>query len=276
VAARGRPERRAERVLSAEVGGSVPLKCAAWRSRRNSCAFRKRHRLRRGVACWHSPCGQQGGRADPLCPFRRRRAAGHAFAARAAFAGPGGRHARERRQEPAAASARARAAAARPAVVSALEDPMIMASVDHLPFGLHGVDASAMVEQRFPLSRERPIAGGWLKRRPIGCSRTAIAYGSTWRSTPHVPLSCFTSGADCPGFRGAGGSGRPSRTAAPVVGGLVSCSFLTLLVLPAAYTFWRRRQLERQLAPAGTQHDVSAESSRSRDLGHAGQADQPT
>jgi Cu(I)/Ag(I) efflux system membrane protein CusA/SilA len=67
-----------------------------------------------------------------------------------------------------------------------------------------------------------------------------------------------------------------ARTAAPVVGGLVSCSFLTLLVLPAAYTFWRRRQLERQLAPAGTQHDVSAESSRSRDLGHAGQADQPT
>jgi outer membrane protein, heavy metal efflux system len=63
--------------------------------------------------------------------------------------------ARERRQEPAAASARARAAAARPAVASALEDPMIMASVDHLPFGLHGVDASAMVEQRFPLSRER-------------------------------------------------------------------------------------------------------------------------
>ena len=34
-----------------------------------------------------------------------------------------------------------------------------------------------------------------------------------------------------------------ARTAAPVVGGIVSCMFLTLLVLPAAYTLWRRRQL---------------------------------
>jgi cobalt-zinc-cadmium efflux system outer membrane protein len=63
--------------------------------------------------------------------------------------------ARQRRPELAAASARARAAAARPAVVGALEDPMLMVGVDHLPFGLHGVDASAMIEQRFPLSRER-------------------------------------------------------------------------------------------------------------------------
>lgn len=34
-----------------------------------------------------------------------------------------------------------------------------------------------------------------------------------------------------------------ARTAAPVVGGLWSCMLLTLLVLPAAYTVWRRRQL---------------------------------
>jgi Cu(I)/Ag(I) efflux system membrane protein CusA/SilA len=34
-----------------------------------------------------------------------------------------------------------------------------------------------------------------------------------------------------------------ARIAAPVVGGLLSCLFLTLLVLPAAYTVWRRRQL---------------------------------
>jgi outer membrane protein, heavy metal efflux system len=63
--------------------------------------------------------------------------------------------ARQRRPELVAASARARAASARPAVVGALEDPMLMVSVDHLPLGLHGVDASAMLEQRFPLSRER-------------------------------------------------------------------------------------------------------------------------
>ncbi len=34
-----------------------------------------------------------------------------------------------------------------------------------------------------------------------------------------------------------------ARTAAPVVGGLWSCMFLTLLVLPAAYTMWRRHQV---------------------------------
>jgi outer membrane protein TolC len=61
-------------------------------------------------------------------------------------------YARDHRQEIVAARARARAAEQRPAVVSALDDPMVMPSIDHLPFMLHGVDASLMVEQRFPLS----------------------------------------------------------------------------------------------------------------------------
>ena len=42
-----------------------------------------------------------------------------------------------------------------------------------------------------------------------------------------------------------------ARTAAPVVGGLWSCMFLTLLVLPAAYAIWRRRQVGRQNASHG-------------------------
>jgi outer membrane protein TolC len=62
---------------------------------------------------------------------------------------------RAHRQEIVAARARARAARERPAIVSALEDPMVMPSIDHLPFMLHGVDASLMVEQRFPFSRVR-------------------------------------------------------------------------------------------------------------------------
>jgi Cu(I)/Ag(I) efflux system membrane protein CusA/SilA len=43
-----------------------------------------------------------------------------------------------------------------------------------------------------------------------------------------------------------------ARIAAPVVGGLVSCLVLTLLVMPAAYTIWRRRQvrLGRATVPA--------------------------
>lgn len=41
------------------------------------------------------------------------------------------------------------------------------------------------------------------------------------------------------------GADLSARTAAPVVGGLWACMFLTLLVLPAAYTFWRRYQFGR-------------------------------
>jgi len=62
------------------------------------------------------------------------------------------RFARSHRAEITAAYARARAAAERPAIVSALEDPMVSPSVDHLPFMLHGADVSLAIEQRFPLS----------------------------------------------------------------------------------------------------------------------------
>lgn len=58
----------------------------------------------------------------------------------------------EHRAEVAAASARAQAAAQRPRIDSALPDPMVMASVDHLPFSFMGVDLSLAVEQQFPLS----------------------------------------------------------------------------------------------------------------------------
>ena len=50
-----------------------------------------------------------------------------------------------------------------------------------------------------------------------------------------------------------------ARTAAPVVGGLWSCMFLTLLVLPAAYAMWRRRQVRASLA-VPVLHDARATS----------------
>lgn len=46
------------------------------------------------------------------------------------------------------------------------------------------------------------------------------------------------------------GADLSARTAAPVVGGLWSCMFLTLLVLPAAYAIWRRWQFDRRPAHA--------------------------
>ena len=61
----------------------------------------------------------------------------------------------ERRDEIEAARSRVRAGEARPAIVSALEDPMISPSLDHLPFTFEGADVSVAVEQRFPLSGVR-------------------------------------------------------------------------------------------------------------------------
>jgi outer membrane protein TolC len=58
----------------------------------------------------------------------------------------------ERRAEIDAARAVTRAAAERPAIVSALPDPMVSSSLDHLPFMLGGADVSLTVEQQLPLS----------------------------------------------------------------------------------------------------------------------------
>ena len=62
------------------------------------------------------------------------------------------RLARDGRAEVNAARAGTRAAAQRPAIASALEDPMVSPSIDHLPFMLEGADVSFTIEQRFPLS----------------------------------------------------------------------------------------------------------------------------
>jgi outer membrane protein, heavy metal efflux system len=58
----------------------------------------------------------------------------------------------ERRDEIQATRARARAGEARPTIVSALADPMISPSLDHLPFMLGGADVSVTIEQQIPLS----------------------------------------------------------------------------------------------------------------------------
>jgi Cu(I)/Ag(I) efflux system membrane protein CusA/SilA len=52
-----------------------------------------------------------------------------------------------------------------------------------------------------------------------------------------------------------------ARTAAPVVGGLWSCMVLTLLVLPAAYTMWRRGQVRRAMPAAPLANTVAVEDS---------------
>jgi cobalt-zinc-cadmium efflux system outer membrane protein len=65
------------------------------------------------------------------------------------------RLASERRDEIQAARARIRAGEARPVIVSALDDPMLSPSLDHLPFMLGGADVSVTIEQTIPLSGVR-------------------------------------------------------------------------------------------------------------------------
>ena len=87
----------------------------------------------------------------------------------------------ERRDEVEAARARARAGEARPTIVSALADPMLSPSLDHLPFMWGGADASVTIEQQFPLSsiREHRRSGALadLGRLRAEANRTGLDVG---------------------------------------------------------------------------------------------------
>ena len=87
----------------------------------------------------------------------------------------------ERRDEIEAARARVRAGEARPDIVSALADPMLSPSLDHLPFMLGGADVSVTVEQQIPLSgirgHRRTSALADLERLRAEASRTSLDVG---------------------------------------------------------------------------------------------------
>ena len=91
------------------------------------------------------------------------------------------RVASEQRDEIQAARARTRAGEARPSIASALEDPMISPSLDHLPFMLVGADVSVTIEQRIPLSRirshRRASALADLERLRADARRTTLDVG---------------------------------------------------------------------------------------------------
>ena len=87
----------------------------------------------------------------------------------------------ERRDEIQASRARVRAGEARPAIVSALEDPMVSGSLDHLPFAMDGADVSFAVEQRISLSgirtHRRNSALADLERLRADMNRTTLDVG---------------------------------------------------------------------------------------------------
>jgi outer membrane protein TolC len=91
------------------------------------------------------------------------------------------RIASERRDEILAALARTRAGEARPAIVSALPDPMISPSLDHKPFRMSGADYSVTIEQQIPLSgvrdHRRASAAAGVDRLRADANRTTLDVG---------------------------------------------------------------------------------------------------
>jgi outer membrane protein, heavy metal efflux system len=87
----------------------------------------------------------------------------------------------ERRDEIQAARERMRAGEQRPAIVAALEDPMISPSLDHLPFMLGGANVSFTIEQQIPLSgirrHRRASALADVDRLRADANRTTLDVG---------------------------------------------------------------------------------------------------
>jgi Cu(I)/Ag(I) efflux system membrane protein CusA/SilA len=88
----------------------------------------------------------------------------------------------------------------------------------------------------------------------------AVVEGAAARVRPLVMTVATTVLGLLPLLWEAGvGADVTARTAAPVVGGLWSCMLLTLLVLPAGYTIWRRHQVRVATAVSLPHHTAPSE-----------------
>jgi Cu(I)/Ag(I) efflux system membrane protein CusA/SilA len=94
----------------------------------------------------------------------------------------------------------------------------------------------------------------WEKRRRAGRTsredlRDAILEGAVERVRPKLMTVAAIIAGLLPILWGSGtGSTVMKRIAAPMVGGMVTSTILTLIVVPALYALWRERQIERERA----------------------------
>lgn len=91
---------------------------------------------------------------------------------------------------------------------------------------------------------ERRRAGGWRVAEDVDA---AVSDGCARCPRPMLMLVAATVLGLMPLLRESGAAGADlfARGAAAMIGGLLSCLLLTLLVLPAMYAIWRRRELAR-------------------------------
>jgi Cu(I)/Ag(I) efflux system membrane protein CusA/SilA len=99
---------------------------------------------------------------------------------------------------------------------------------------------------------ERKLTG----RRGARDLYEAIMEGAVERVRPKMMTVCAIIGGLLPILWGAGtGSSVMKRIAAPMVGGMISSTILTLVVIPAIYSLWREwevRRAEAKRAPLRT------------------------
>ena len=78
---------------------------------------------------------------------------------------------------------------------------------------------------------------------------SAVTEGALQRMRPIIMTATTTTAALVPIMLSAGtGADIMKRIAAPMVGGMLTSTILTLIVIPAIYTIWRSRDLRRELA----------------------------
>ena len=76
--------------------------------------------------------------------------------------------------------------------------------------------------------------------------QTAVIHGAVERVRPKLMTVCTTIAGLLPIMWGAGtGSQVMKRIAGPMVGGLISSTVLTLVIIPAVYYIWKSWQLRK-------------------------------
>jgi Cu(I)/Ag(I) efflux system membrane protein CusA/SilA len=99
------------------------------------------------------------------------------------------------------------------------------------------------------------LDGAWAARMAAGRTTAAdldaaVVEGAVERVRPKLMTVATTVIGLLPIMLGTGtGASVMKRIAAPMVGGMVSSTLLTLIVIPAVYSLWRERQLGRTLPP---------------------------
>jgi Cu(I)/Ag(I) efflux system membrane protein CusA/SilA len=109
-----------------------------------------------------------------------------------------------------------------------------------------GVVMLLYLEQAY---RERLARGSMHSRADVDA---AVEYGSVDRVRPKMmTVTAITAGLVPIMWSHGAGADMMKRIAAPMVGGMLTSTLLTLLVIPAIYSLWKEREVRRSTSPMG-------------------------